>query len=181
MLGIYPSPRFPSAGLQKQWLRKPSPRCNLEWIYTCGTIETWYLGDLHSVRQNVSSLSQVCQRKGGSQSQSGGCFACHYPPRGQARAWLHAKGLSSRGNAYVTWANQVRIVTAISLFVQNSLLQLTWVLLYVCVCLSILQKSFRLAFTVHLKKGTVAGCRAPLHPILLHGGLEARSTTVFLQ
>lgn len=78
MLGIYPSPRFPSAGLQKQWLRKPSPRCNLEWIYTCGTIETWYLGDPHSVRQNVSSLSGL-SKKGGESVTVWGLFRLPLP------------------------------------------------------------------------------------------------------
>lgn len=32
-------------GLQKQWLGKPSPRCNLERVYTCGAVEARYLGD----------------------------------------------------------------------------------------------------------------------------------------
>lgn len=51
----------------------------------------------------------------------------------------------------------------------------------VCVFLSTLQEDFLLAFTAHLKKGTVAGWRAHQCPMLLHGELGAWSTTIFLQ
>jgi len=32
-------------GQQVQWLGKPSSRCNLEFVYTCGPVEARYLGD----------------------------------------------------------------------------------------------------------------------------------------
>lgn len=63
MLGTYPSPRFSFVGLQKQWLGKPSPRCNLEWVYTCEAVETRYLGD-QIVYTKMSPLTQICQSKG---------------------------------------------------------------------------------------------------------------------
>lgn len=167
MSGNYPSPRFPSIKLQKQGLGKPSPRCNLGWVelQRPGIQET-----PECILRCIFSLGFVT--------------VCGLFPLPPPSPWSGRYVTSHRRTVGVTvypgHPSQNRHCSfsvcpgiSSSAHLGSSLC--------VCVCLSLLQKIFPLAFTVRLKTETAAGCRALLHPILLHGGLGARSTTVFLQ